>query len=472
MPKHLVIVESPAKARTIERYLGSDYQVLASYGHVRDLPENPGKGKFGVDVDHDFAPEYVIPDDRASRSPTIEKAARGADDVWLATDLDREGEAIAWHVAEAANVPAGEAPPGHLQRDHRGRDPRRVRRTARHRPGPRRRPADAPDRRPPGGLHAEPADLAQGARRPVGRPRAVGRGAAWSSSASARSARSPPASTGRSRRCSRRPTGDDVHRRRRRGSTARPSTSATARPPSGHATAIRGPAPGRRLGRDPQSKRNPSPPFTTSTLQQEASRKLGFSPKRTMSIAQDLYEGVDTPDGHVGLITYMRTDSIAIAGVAMAEAQEVITRALRRAVRRRQGPRLQDEGEGRPGGPRVDPADVVHPRPGLDARAPQGRRAPPLPADLAARDRVADGAQGARDHDRGAGRPARTGCAPRRRGRCSTASPGSTPRASTTPPRRPSARSAARRGRRHRGQSRSPRPSTSPSRRPATPRRP
>ena len=72
------------------------------------------------------------------------------------------------------------------------------------------------------------------------------------------------------------------------------------------------------------SKRNPAPPFTTSTLQQEASRKLGFSPKRTMSVAQRLYEGVDTPDGHVGLITYMRTDSTAIAGVAMAEAQGLI----------------------------------------------------------------------------------------------------------------------------------------------------
>jgi DNA topoisomerase I len=105
MPKHLVIVESPAKARTIERYLGADYQVLASYGHVRDLPENPGKGKLGVDVEHDFEPEYVVPEDRRKQVAAIEKAARTADDVYLATDLDREGEAIAWHVAEAAHVP-------------------------------------------------------------------------------------------------------------------------------------------------------------------------------------------------------------------------------------------------------------------------------------------------------------------------------------------------------------------------------
>src|SRR5207344_188610 len=81
------------------------YRVLASYGHVRDLPENPGKGKFGVDVDHDFAPEYVISDDRRKQVSDIEKAARTSDQVYLATDLDREGEAIAWHVAEAAHVP-------------------------------------------------------------------------------------------------------------------------------------------------------------------------------------------------------------------------------------------------------------------------------------------------------------------------------------------------------------------------------
>src|SRR5215203_5574237 len=105
MAKQLVIVESPAKARTIERYLGGDYQVLASYGHVRDLPENPGKGKFGVDVDHDFEPDYVVPEDRRRQVSAIEKAAKGAEQVYLATDLDREGEAIAWHVAEAAHVP-------------------------------------------------------------------------------------------------------------------------------------------------------------------------------------------------------------------------------------------------------------------------------------------------------------------------------------------------------------------------------
>src|SRR5215210_7050896 len=106
MSKNLVIVESPAKARTIERYLGTGYRVLASYGHVRDLPENPGKNKLGVDVDNDFAPEYVIVEDRRKQIAQIAKEARRSDVVYLATDLDREGEAIAWHVAEAAEVPA------------------------------------------------------------------------------------------------------------------------------------------------------------------------------------------------------------------------------------------------------------------------------------------------------------------------------------------------------------------------------
>ena len=116
-------------------------------------------------------------------------------------------------------------------------------------------------------------------------------------------------------------------------------------------------------------KRSPAPPFTTSTLQQEASRKLGFSPKRTMSVAQRLYEGIETGEGQVGLITYMRTDSTAIAGVAMGEAREVIGERYGARVHDAQGPRLQDQVEGRPGGPRVDPPDQLPARPGLARRA-------------------------------------------------------------------------------------------------------
>src|SRR3954471_12040053 len=105
MSDNLVIVESPAKAKTIERYLGRGYRVLASYGHVRDLPEKLGKDQLGVDVDHDFEPTYEVVADRRKQVGEIAKAARTADLVYLATDLDREGEAIAWHVAEAAKVP-------------------------------------------------------------------------------------------------------------------------------------------------------------------------------------------------------------------------------------------------------------------------------------------------------------------------------------------------------------------------------
>ena len=96
MAKQLVIVESPTKAKTLERYLGSDFAVAASRGHVRDLPED----RMGVDVDHDFVPEYVVPEDKAETVSALRRAFGSADGLWLATDFDREGEAIAWHVAE------------------------------------------------------------------------------------------------------------------------------------------------------------------------------------------------------------------------------------------------------------------------------------------------------------------------------------------------------------------------------------
>lgn len=322
MPKHLVIVESPAKARTIERYLGGDYQVLASYGHVRDLPENPGKGKFGVDVDHDFAPEYVVPDDRRKQVAQIEKAAKAAVDVWLATDLDREGEAIAWHVAEAAGVPAAKTRRVTFSEITEGA----IREAFAH----------------PRDIDRNLVD-AQQARRIV--DRLVGYTLSPLLSRKVRAG----LSAGRVQSVALRMV---VEREREiRAFTAREywTLEALLHAPDGtpftadvvringeavdigdgeaaerHAAAIRGERPTVLSVATRTSKRNPAPPFTTSTLQQEASRKLGFSPKRTMSVAQTLYEGVDTPDGHVGLITYMRTDSTAIAAVAMAEAQKVI----------------------------------------------------------------------------------------------------------------------------------------------------
>ncbi|MFL5751455.1 MAG: type I DNA topoisomerase [Chloroflexota bacterium] len=322
MPKNLVIVESPAKARTIERYLGDDYRVLASYGHVRDLPENPGKGKFGVDVDHDFAPEYVVSDDRRKQVAEISKAAKSADTVFLATDLDREGEAIAWHVAEAATIPKTKTQRVTFNEITEGAI----------------RDAFANPR----GIDTNLVD-AQQTRRIV--DRLVGYTLSPLLSRKVRSG----LSAGRVQSVAVRLV---VERERQiEAFVAReywtleallatadgnrfaaelvridgqPLDIGDGDTADVHAAILRGLKPTvTKVGTRKQS-RSPAAPFTTSTLQQEASRKLGFSPKRTMSIAQRLYEGVDTPDGHVGLITYMRTDSTAIAGVAMGEARDVI----------------------------------------------------------------------------------------------------------------------------------------------------
>ncbi|WP_434968211.1 type IA DNA topoisomerase, partial [Muribaculum intestinale] len=100
MPKNLVIVESPAKAKTIEKFLGNDYKVMSSYGHIRDL----NKKKFGIDIDNGFAPVYEIPDDKKQLVDDLRKAVKAADVVWLASDEDREGEAIAWHLCEVLGL--------------------------------------------------------------------------------------------------------------------------------------------------------------------------------------------------------------------------------------------------------------------------------------------------------------------------------------------------------------------------------
>ena len=322
MSKNLVIVESPAKARTIERYLGDDYRVLASYGHVRDLPENPGKGKFGVDVDHDFAPEYVISEDRRKQVNEITKAAKNADTVFLATDLDREGEAIAWHVAEAANVPASktqrvtfsEITEGAIrdafahprQIDTNLVDAQQTRRIVDRLVGYTLSPLIS--RKVRSGLSAGRVQSVA-VRLVVEREREISAFTTreyWTLEALLATKEGATFAA-------------EVVRID--GAALDVGDGETA---DRHAAALRGLEPLVTKISTRKQSRSPAPPFTTSTLQQEASRKLGFSPKRTMSVAQRLYEGADTPDGHVGLITYMRTDSTAIAGVAMGEAREVI----------------------------------------------------------------------------------------------------------------------------------------------------
>jgi DNA topoisomerase-1 len=322
MPKHLVIVESPAKARTIERYLGDDYRVLASYGHVRDLPENPGKGKFGVDVEHGFTPEYVVADDRRKQVDAIEKAARSADLVYLATDLDREGEAIAWHVAEAAHVPAAKARrvtfseiteravrdafqnPRAIDTDLV--DAQQTRRIVDRLVGYTLSPLLS--RKVRGGLSAGRVQSVA-VRLVVEREREIAAFEAreyWTIHATLMTDRGETFLA-------------DIVR-----ISGEPLEVGNGVLAEHHAETLRRLRPVVTSIATKGQKRSPAPPFTTSTLQQEASRKLGFSPKRTMSVAQRLYEGADTPDGHVGLITYMRTDSVAMAGIAMGEARDVI----------------------------------------------------------------------------------------------------------------------------------------------------
>ena len=293
MPKHLVIVESPAKARTIERYLGEDYQVLASYGHVRDLPENPGKGKFGVDVDHDFAPgvRHLGGPAQAGRGDREGGPGRPTTSSWPPTSTGRARRS-----------------PGTSPRRPTSRPPRRSRVTFNEITEGAIREA-----------FAHPRDIdrnlvdAQQARRIV--DRLVGYTLSPLISRKVR----PGLSAGRVQSVAVRlvverereitafvareywtleallatPDGDAVRRRGRPDRRARRSTIGdgdTATRPRRRAP-LRSSRSSTRSTTRP-SKRNPAPPFTTSTLQQEASRKLGFSPKRTMSVAQRLYEGV------------------------------------------------------------------------------------------------------------------------------------------------------------------------------------
>ena len=322
MTDNLVIVESPAKAKTIERYLGPGYRVLASYGHVRDLPEKLGKDQLGVDVEHDFEPQYEIVADRKKQVGDIVKAARTADLIYLATDLDREGEAIAWHVAEAAHLPPektlrvtfNEITEGAIREafaNPRGIDlhlvdAQQARRVVDRLVGYTLSPLLW--RKVRTGLSAGRVQSVA-VRLVVDREREIRAFAAreyWTLEAVLLTRAGEAFGADLVRVDGQKPEiGDD----------------ATAQ---GHAEAIRAATPVVRSVGVKRSKRSPAPPFTTSTLQQEASRKLGFSPKRTMSVAQRLYEGLETPDGRVGLITYMRTDSVALSGQAMGEAREVI----------------------------------------------------------------------------------------------------------------------------------------------------
>ena len=314
----LVIVESPAKAKTINKYLGSEYEVLASFGHVRDLPPRDGS----VDPGHDFAMEWEVSADRAKQLKAISDAAKRSTQVILATDPDREGEAISWHLLEVLKAKKA-LPPGGARRVTFNE----ITKTAVTRAMQAPRDLD------------QPLIDAYLARRAL--DYLVGftlSPVLWRKLPGAKSA-------GRVQSVALRL----VVEREREIEAHRPReywrVDAEMISPNGATFKARlAVLDGKKLGqfdftnaaanaareaiekngftvRTVETKpvsRNPAPPFTTSTLQQEASRRLGFSASHTMRVAQNLYE-----DGH---ITYMRTDGVQIAGEAMAAVRDMIAR--------------------------------------------------------------------------------------------------------------------------------------------------
>ena len=317
--KNLVIVESPAKAKTIGKYLGPDYQVTACMGHLRDLP----KSTLGVDIQHDFEPEYKPIRGKEELIRQLKKDAAASDTVYLATDPDREGEAISWHLQHLLNLPDDKA---------------------------KRVTFNEITRKVVGESIAHPRAInqdlvdAQQARRVL--DRVVGYQISpvmWKKIRRGLSA-------GRVQSVATRmvfdrdqeiaefqpqeywtldavlENGDNVpfkaHYYGQNGKKYEPQTQADVQAIMDE---LRSAAFAVKSVKRTDKNRAPSPPFTTSTMQQEASRKLNMTPRRTMAIAQQLYEGVDiTGEGTVGLITYMRTDSLRISDEAQADARGFI----------------------------------------------------------------------------------------------------------------------------------------------------
>ncbi|HUZ34224.1 MAG TPA: type I DNA topoisomerase [Xanthobacteraceae bacterium] len=322
---NLVVVESPAKAKTINKYLGRGYEVLASFGHVRDLPAKNGS----VDPDHDFRMIWEIDDKAQKRLNDIARAAKGADKLILATDPDREGEAISWHVLEVLKQ----------KKALNGQTIERV-------------VFNAITKQAVTEAMAHPRRIDQALVDAYLARRALDylfgftlSPVLWRKLPGARSA-------GRVQSVALRLVCDrelEIERFVRREYWSLIATLVTPRNESFDARLVG--ADGKKLQRlDIGSgveaeafkqaletaaftissveakpvKRHPQPPFTTSTLQQEASRKLGFAPAHTMRVAQRLYEGIDVGGEAVGLITYMRTDGVQIAPEAITATRSVI----------------------------------------------------------------------------------------------------------------------------------------------------
>jgi len=359
--KILVIVESPAKAKTIERHLGKNYVVRASMGHLRDLP----KSQFGIDVEHDFSPKYINVRGKGELIRSLKKEAKDADKIYLASDPDREGEAIAWHLAFILGI-----------------DPKKDCRIVFHEIT---KPAIEEAVQHPRPIDMEQVD-AQQARRML--DRIVGYKLSpllWRKVRKGLSAGRVQSVTVRLI-CDREREIDSfqseeywtVEAKLKKGKN---SFTAEVTHAHGKKLSLHSQADTKTLTDDlaqqkflvkevkqSERRKKPAPPFTTSSLQQDAARKLGFTSGRTMMIAQQLYEGIVLGrQGATGLITYMRTDSTRISNLAVDEARGYISAAYgKEYIPMRpniyaMGKKAQDAHEGiRPTSILRTPADVEH----------------------------------------------------------------------------------------------------------------
>jgi DNA topoisomerase-1 len=319
MSKPLVVVESPAKVRTIKKYLGQGYNVAATIGHIKDLPRR----EMGIDVENGFTPEYTTIAGKQTVIQQLKKAAGSAEDIYLAPDPDREGEAIAWHTADVLKkkgrrfhrvlfheltkdgIQKAIAAPEELDRNkYEAQQARRILdRLVGYQVSP------LLWRKVKGGLSAGRVQTVA-LRIICERERAIQAFVPqeyWSITAHLTVGGSPPFPA----------------------KLVKKGREKLAIPDEAAARSILADLDGRAFVVDKVQmktvRKNPPPPFTTSKLQQEAIRRLRFTAKKTMMIAQQLYEGIDLGPGEpVGLITYMRTDSTRIADVAAAEARELI----------------------------------------------------------------------------------------------------------------------------------------------------
>src|SRR3989338_9919430 len=321
MPKHLVIVESPTKAKTIKRFLGKDYDVHASMGHVRDLPSN----SIAVNIEDGFEAVYEVPKDKVTVVKNLQKVLDECDELWIATDEDREGEAIGWHLTEG------------LKRKKNQKVKRivfyEITETA---------IAEAVQH--PRGLDEDLIE-AQQARRildrlvgytlspflwkkvyrglSAGRVQSVAVRLIVDREREIRAFKSVEYWTIEADFLTKKDESFAAGLRARNGKKFVPGNQAEA---DKVLQDLRDASYAVSNTEEKELKKNPPPPFTTSTLQQEAGRKLGFSVKQTMVVAQQLYEGVSLGKGAgtSGLITYMRTDSVNLSEKALADVKETI----------------------------------------------------------------------------------------------------------------------------------------------------